>query len=414
RIPHFRRQDAGPSGAGLRLRNTDFGPGRRAPCLAIPAHTGEAGHRGVHSRARRRPDPVAQATLRLRGADRLQRFQQLTFPRRRTAGTLGVGVCQRRRRFQSGRRGRSRNRRGHRGNAERPRQGRLCCSGARSGSTADLGSLYGAHAACPRAVDSLLGLSRSSGQDAAVRVPVASLVAQGAVTAPERTAMYRIPLIIDVVSDVVCPWCYLGAKRLEAAAAGIDGVEVRARRRPFQVAPAIPPDGAGRRGCMRNRSGGGRRCRAVHGRLVSPGAAEGSSCGFGAIKVSPNSLDAHRVIRWAGTYGEEVQTRLVGEMFSRYFERGENTGDRHVLAEAAGAAGMDVPVVETLLATDADADAVRAEIATASRMGITGVPCFLLEGRYAVMGAQESAVLADAIRQVASAKARGELDEPED
>lgn len=226
--------------------------------------------------------------------------------------------------------------------------------------------------------------------------------------------MYRIPLIIDVVSDVVCPWCYLSGKRLEAAAAGIDDVEVHVRWRPFQLDPAIPPEGTDRREYMRNKFGDEDRLRAAHERLVSLGAAEGISFDFDAIKVSPNTLDAHRVIRWAGTYGEEVQTRLVGEMFSRYFERGENTGDRHVLAEAAGAAGMDVPVVETLLATDADADAVRAEIATASRMGITGVPCFLLEGRYAVMGAQESAVLADAIRQVASAKARGELDEPED
>ena len=95
-----------------------------------------------------------------------------------------------------------------------------------------------------------------------------------------------------------------------------------------------------------------------------------------------------------------------------YFEEGADVGDPAVLAAAAGEAGMDAAVVETLLPTDADADAVRSEIATASRMGITGVPCFLIEGKYAVMGAQEVEVLADALRQIAAAKARGELGAP--
>ena len=105
-----------------------------------------------------------------------------------------------------------------------------------------------------------------------------------------------------------------------------------------------------------------------------------------------------------------VQNKLVKTLFSLYFEQGVDIGDRTVLADAAESAGMDRAVVEAMLATDSDRDAVANEVATASRMGITGVPCFLLEGRYAVMGAQETEALADAIRQVAAAKARGELD----
>lgn len=217
---------------------------------------------------------------------------------------------------------------------------------------------------------------------------------------------------IDVVSDVVCPWCFLGEKRLQAAIASIKDIEVTVRWRPFQLDPTIPPEGKDRKEYMRAKFGDGDRLHQIHANLVSLGAADGISFDFDAIRVSPNTLDAHRVIRWAGTMGAAVQNRFVEDLFSRYFERGENTGDAGVLVEAAKAAGMDTAVVETLLPTDADADAVRAEINTAAQMGITGVPCFLLEGKYAVMGAQETGVLADAIRQISAAKARGELDAP--
>ncbi len=140
------------------------------------------------------------------------------------------------------------------------------------------------------------------------------------------------------------------------------------------------------------------------------GEAEGIRFAFDAIKVAPNTLDAHRLIRWAGAMSEEVQNRLVRRLFQINFEEGGNLGDHAVLIEAAREAGMDVAVVEALLPSDADAEAVQNEIATASRMGITGVPCFLLEGKYAVMGAQDAATLTDAIRQIAEAKANGELE----
>lgn len=214
---------------------------------------------------------------------------------------------------------------------------------------------------------------------------------------------------VDVVSDVVCPWCFLGERRLKAAVADLGGIAVRVRWRPFQLDPTIPPEGKDRQAYMKAKFSDENRLRQIHANLVSLGTVEGISFDFDAIKVSPNTLDAHRVIRWAGAAGEAVQNRLVDELFSRYFERGENTGDHGVLIEAARSAGMDAAVVETLLPTDADADAVRAEIATASRMGISGVPCFLLEGKYAVMGAQDTTTLTDAIRQVAAAKAKGEL-----
>ncbi|AZO08220.1 MULTISPECIES: DsbA family protein [unclassified Mesorhizobium] len=217
-------------------------------------------------------------------------------------------------------------------------------------------------------------------------------------------------IAVDVVSDVVCPWCFIGQKRLDKAIAAASDVEVHVRWRPFQLDPTIPPAGMDRREYMLGKFGSDERIRQIHARIEPVGEAEGISFAFGAIKVAPNTLDAHRVIRWAGAAGEDAQNRLVRRLFQLNFEEGANLGDHAVLAAAASDAGLDASVIETLLPTDADVDAVRNEIATASRMGITGVPCFLLEGKYAVMGAQDAGTLADAIRQVAATKARGELE----
>lgn len=214
---------------------------------------------------------------------------------------------------------------------------------------------------------------------------------------------------IDVVSDVVCPWCYLGMRRLENALEGLTDIKVEVRWRPFQLDPTIPAEGKERKAYMLAKFNDEARLQQVHANLVSLGAVEGISFDFDAITVAPNTLDAHRLIRWASSSGEGVQGKLVSTLFSYYFEQGKNIGDHGVLVEAASEAGMDATVVEALLPTDSDREEVSSEIATASRMGITGVPCFLLEGKYAVMGAQDSATLADAVRQVAAAKARGEL-----
>jgi predicted DsbA family dithiol-disulfide isomerase len=222
----------------------------------------------------------------------------------------------------------------------------------------------------------------------------------------------RETITVDVVSDVVCPWCFIGQKRLDTAIGEVPDVTVEVRWRPFQLDPTIPAEGKDRKRYMLDKFGSEERIRQIHERVEALGAAEGIDFAFDAIKVAPNTLDAHRVIRWAGAADPDTQNRLVRRLFKLNFEEGRNIGDHAVLVEAAREAGMDAAVVETLLPTDADVDDVRNEIATAQRMGISGVPCFLLEGRYAVMGAQDTATLADAIRQVAAAKARGELDKP--
>lgn len=220
----------------------------------------------------------------------------------------------------------------------------------------------------------------------------------------------RETISVDVVSDVVCPWCFIGQKRLDAALAQVGDIDVKVQWRPFQLDPTIPPEGKDRKRYMLDKFGSEERIRQIHERVEGLGAAEGINFAFDAIKVAANTLDAHRVIRWAGAAGNDVQNRLVRRLFQLNFEEGQNIGDHAVLIEAAREAGMDAAVVETLLPTDADLENVRNEINTAQRMGVSGVPCFLLEGKYAVMGAQETDALVDAIRQVAGAKARGELE----
>ena len=214
---------------------------------------------------------------------------------------------------------------------------------------------------------------------------------------------------IDVISDVVCPWCFLGQKRLDRAIALADGIEVDVRWRPYQLDPTIPAEGLERKSYMLAKFGSADRLKQAHDNLVGAGAAEGIPFAFDAITVAPNTLDAHRVIRWAGSAGPEVQNRLARRLFELYFQEGRNVGDPAELIAAARDVGMDAAVVETLLPTDADRDAVTEEIATASRMGVRGVPCFIIENKYAVMGAQDAETLADAIRQVAELKAKGEL-----
>ncbi len=213
-----------------------------------------------------------------------------------------------------------------------------------------------------------------------------------------------------MVSDVVCPWCFIGQKRLEKAVELVPEIAVDIHWRPYQLDSTIPPQGKDRKQYMLAKFGSEERIRQIHATIEPLGVDEGIAFDFAAIKVAPNTLDAHRIIRWAGSAGNGVQHKLVGRLFQLNFEEGANVGDHAVLIKAARESGLDASVIETLLPTDADAEAVRAEIATASRMGITGVPCFLLEGKYAVMGAQDSETLADALRQVAAAKARGELE----
>ncbi|GIL02494.1 MAG: DSBA oxidoreductase [Alphaproteobacteria bacterium] len=213
-----------------------------------------------------------------------------------------------------------------------------------------------------------------------------------------------ISVDIDVVSDVMCPWCFVGKRHLEMAVAGLDGIAANIRWRPFQLDPTLPAGGKDRKRYLEDKFGSLERIRPAHDRLVRLGREVGIAFDFDAIAVAPNTLDAHRLIRWAGGVGAEVQDRVVTRLFELYFVEGADVGDRDLLAAIAEDAGMDRALVCELLAGDDDRETVRQEIAAAQRMGVTGVPCFIIDRRYAVMGAQPPEVLAQAIGQAAAAR----------
>jgi predicted DsbA family dithiol-disulfide isomerase len=217
-----------------------------------------------------------------------------------------------------------------------------------------------------------------------------------AVMESDMSAQEKV-LTIDVVSDVVCPWCYLGKKRLERALAQESGEPIAVHWRPYQLDPSIPKDGLDRRAYMINKFGNDGRIEAAHERLRSLGAEEGIAFAFEKIARAPNTLDAHRLIRWAFVTG--AQDKVVDRLFKLYFEEGRDIGDRALLIETARECGMDGDIVEKLFAEGADEDEVRAEIAEAQRLGVTGVPFFIFAQRFGVPGAQDAETLSGAIAQ---------------
>lgn len=211
---------------------------------------------------------------------------------------------------------------------------------------------------------------------------------------------------IDIVSDVVCPWCYLGKARLELAIAEVqDEIGVDVNWRPYRLNPDIPPEGVDQKAYLEAKLGGAEAVARGHEMLTQLGAEVGIHYDFAAIKIGPNTLDAHRLLHWAGVEGREIQDRVATALFKANFEEGRNIGDHAVLADIAEASGMDRKLVENLLATDADKDTVIGEIDAAQQMGVNGVPFFIVDGQYAISGAQTPDVLSNALREIAQLKA---------
>lgn len=212
-------------------------------------------------------------------------------------------------------------------------------------------------------------------------------------------------IAIDVVSDVVCPWCYLGKRRLERALAQIAGIEPVVRWRPYRLDATIPPEGIDRTDYIVRKFGSPSALDAANARLVAYGKAEGIDYHFDRITRTPDTTDAHRLIRWAHDAGKEDAT--VERLFAAYFTEGRDVGDRAVLAELAGEIGLDAEQIRERLLGDDDRGAVTADIEEAYRMGVTGVPCFVIDRRYAVAGAHPSEVIARTIVKAAGARPPG-------
>lgn len=205
------------------------------------------------------------------------------------------------------------------------------------------------------------------------------------------------PLTIDIVSDAVCPWCYLGKRRLEAALQEIGAGDAVVRWRPFQLDESVPVGGLDRQTYMNGKFPNRAQLDAAHARLTSMGAEVGANFDFDAISRAPNTLDAHRLIRWAAEAG--LQDAVVERLFKAYFEQGLDIGDADVLARLGGESGLDGKALREKLASDEDRGATEEEIAHWRRAGVSGVPFFIFDGRLAVSGAQATETFVAAIKQ---------------
>jgi predicted DsbA family dithiol-disulfide isomerase len=209
------------------------------------------------------------------------------------------------------------------------------------------------------------------------------------------------PITIDVVSDVVCPWCYVGKMRLQAALAARTDIAPEIRWRPFFLDPTVPREGKPRIDYITGKFGGVEKITPAHQRLTGIGKDIGIDFQFEKIDVQPNTLDAHRLISWASTEGKA--DALVEYLFSDFFVNGVNLADQASLAAAAARAGMDEAKVRADLASDKDEEIIAKQAQAASASGIGGVPFFVFAGKVAVSGAQEAEVLSSAIDQALAA-----------
>jgi predicted DsbA family dithiol-disulfide isomerase len=214
------------------------------------------------------------------------------------------------------------------------------------------------------------------------------------------------PVRIDVVSDVVCPWCFIGKRRLEKALALRPGVAVEVHWRPYFLNDWIPREGMSREQYLTTKFGSSERYKGIAQRVTAAAAEEGLTYAADKMKRQPNTLDCHRLIRWAEGIGNAAEMKQ--KLMDLYFTQGADLTDRDTLVKAAADVGLDADTVRAALASDQDVAEVEQEAQSAKAAGIEGVPCFIFGGKFAVSGAQSPEYLADAIDRVAQAQQAAE------
>jgi predicted DsbA family dithiol-disulfide isomerase len=215
---------------------------------------------------------------------------------------------------------------------------------------------------------------------------------------------------IDFISDTVCPWCFIGKRRLGRAMAMRPAILFDVRHRPYRLDPSLPREGVNRAAYLAAKFGGPDRLKEAHTLLSAEGAKEDIDFAWDRILKTPNTIDSHRLIRWAQMQG--VQDDVVEKLFIAYFENGEDIGDIRVLADIADICGMDGSHVADRLESDEDVALVEREDQLAREMGVTGVPAMIFANKIAVSGAREPEVLTMVIdKAVAMQSGAQEADE---
>ena len=203
---------------------------------------------------------------------------------------------------------------------------------------------------------------------------------------------------LDILSDPICPWCYIGKANLDRALEKVGDHPFEIEWHPFQLNPDMPAKGMDRREYLETKFGGKEQAVQVYARIAEAAEAAGLAINFEGIKRTPNTMNAHRLIHWAGLEGQ--QTPVVAALFVAYFKDGRDIGDVDVLADIADAAGLDAAMVRRLLQSDGDIEDIRARDAWAREKGVTGVPTFIVAQQHAVPGAQPPELWEQVIREL--------------
>ena len=209
------------------------------------------------------------------------------------------------------------------------------------------------------------------------------------------------PVRIDVVSDVVCPWCFIGKRRLEKAIALNPDIPVEVHWRPYFLNDWIPREGISREQYLTTKFGSPERYKGIAQRVSAAASAEGLTYAIDKISRQPNTLDAHRLIHWADATGKAAEMKQ--KLMDLYFTEGADLTNHAVLVQAAADIGLDPEDIRAALESDRDVAEVEREALSAKEAGIEGVPCFIFSGKFAVSGAQEPEYLAEAIARIAQA-----------
>ena len=204
---------------------------------------------------------------------------------------------------------------------------------------------------------------------------------------------------LDIISDPVCPWCYIGWANLARALEQRPDHPLTLEWHPFQLNPDMPAEGMDRHAYLELKFGGKDGTLKAYAPVLEHAKAAGLALNLDRIARMPNTLDAHRLIHWAGIEGQ--QTSVAVALFKAYFIEGKDIGTPATLADIAESRGMDRGMIETLLAGDADADEIRARDAHTRARGVTGVPCFVLANQHVITGAQPTELWLNVLDEIA-------------
>ncbi|WP_293576309.1 DsbA family oxidoreductase [Phaeobacter sp.] len=205
---------------------------------------------------------------------------------------------------------------------------------------------------------------------------------------------------LDILSDPICPWCYIGKTHLDKALAEAGDHPFVIEWHPFQLNPDMPREGMDRRAYLEGKFGGKDGAVRAYAPVVEHAEKAGLSINFEAMQRTPNTLDAHRLIHWAGIEGK--QNDVVDALFQAYFVDAKDIGDKDILADIAAGAGMDRDVTLRLLAGDTEIDDIKNRDAHSREMGVSSVPTFIIANQHAVPGAQQPDLWAQVIADIRS------------